>query len=1795
MIISGYRTTTLIYESANSIIYQGCREEDDLPVILKMLKEDYPSPEELARYEQEYEITRILKNTPGVIAAYDLLSYQNRLVIILEDFGGESLNKERFKASGMEKSLEIFIRITKTLGAIHAADIIHKDINPSNIALNPKTEQLRIIDFGIAEIKDTPTSHSSLPTSHLEGTLAYISPEQTGRMNRSADHRTDFYSLGVTFYELLTGKLPFESSDAMELIHSHIAKQPVPSHEVRPQVPNPLSDIIMKLLAKSPEDRYQTARGIWQDLEICRDALRQHGQIAAFPLGAQDHAGRFQIPQKLYGRKQEIETLAESFASVCQGQGEIMMITGYSGVGKSSLVTAFCDAMNRRQKTGKHPCFIAGKFDQFQRNVPYSAVVSAFSDLVRQILAQDETQLRFWREKLLSVLGPNGQVITDVIPEIERITGPQPRVAPLTPAEARNRFNLTFQNFIRVFSLPERPLVIFLDDLQWGDTASLQLIQQLIIPRESEALSNSHAGNHLLFIGVYRDNEVDATHPLMVTLDEIQKLGVPVGQISLAPLKLPHVTQFVSEALACPLEKAGPLAELLLEKTDGNPFFMGEFLKSLHDENLLAFSFQHDTWEWNSEQIRAREISDNVGSLMAGKIQKLGPDTREILKLAACIGNQFDVKPLSIVCEKSQEATLKALEKAIREGLIADPNSPSDFGVSSVEQGDMGRFRFSHDQIQQAAYALLSDSERQAIHWQVGNLLLENIPPDLQEQRIFDIVNHLNLGIRLIRELSERERLIRMNLTAGRRAKASAAYGPAIIYLQQGIDLLGKTPWENQYELALPLHVDLGETAYLSTDFALMEQMTALVFDNAKNLLDKEKAYEVKIRACLAQNRIMDAIELSLKILKLLGMPLPRDPGMFRVATELIRTSMALAGKKIESLIELPEMSDPHKVSIIRILSIIGHAAYIAIPNLMPIMALKVITLSLKYGNASFSAYSYGAYGVILSSFLGKIDKGYQFGRFSLMFIGRAGNKEFESRTICMHNCFIRHWKEHARQSLKPLTDAWQIGLENGDLEYAGISIFVYLGYSFWVGKELGEVDLDLRKYIPALRQIRQETPLHWCEMLCQAVTNLKTETEIPYHLRGKIYDEETMLPIHLEVNERVSICYLHFLKLFLAYLSEDYEEAIQNSEMVRKYLEAQIGTMTPAIFHCFDSLAQLAVYHSKTDPFDRKRILRRVARNQKKIRRWANHAPMNYLNKWYLAEGERARVLGNDLRAMDYYKLAVQFARENQYLQEEALANELLAKFHLGRDEQKVARLHMKEAHYCYRRWGATSKLRQLEDRYPELLAGTSSRAFDVSDGISQTIAMTTRRHDAQALDLGTVMKSANAMSGEIVLESLLRKMMRVVLENAGAQKGFLILEKEEALVIEAEGAVDTEDITVLQSLPVASALPASVLNYVSHSHECVVLSDAAHEGQFTNDPYVLEHLPKSLLCLPLLNQGKLTGILYLENNLTTDAFTPNHLEILSLLSSQMAISIENAGLYQNVQDAARQLEEYNRTLEQKVDERTRELDQKNIRLNETLGEVEEAHRNITDSIEYAKRIQSSILPSPDVMKACLPQNFVIWRPRDMVGGDFFYADASEQGVLVSVVDCTGHGVPGAFMTMIASSGLRRITGTEGCHDPAEILKRLNFIVKTSLQQDTEHALSDDGLDAAICLIQSDRLIFAGAKLPLICVHKDELRVIKGDRQSIGYKKSDLNFDFSNHMLDIEPGMAFYMASDGFEDQLGGKKHFPFGKKRLRNLLRDNAKQPFEIQKTLLLEAFDSYKGGNTRQDDVTIVGFSL
>ncbi|MCA1993408.1 MAG: serine/threonine-protein kinase PknK, partial [Coleofasciculus sp. S288] len=762
----GYQIFAQIYESANSIVYRGIQEKDNQAVILKVLREDYPTPEEIIRYKQEYQITHNL-NIERVIKAYSLEKYQNNLVIIFEDFGGESLKiLMKNQKLDLELVLSLAIQITQGLGEIHHRTIIHKDINPSNIVFNPKTKQLKLIDFGISTILSRETLTLQNPNL-IEGTLAYISPEQTGRMNRTLDYRTDFYSLGATFYELLTYQLPFDVTDAMELVHCHLAKQPVPPHELNSEIPKAVSNIVMKLLAKTAEERYQSAWGIKADLEECLFQLQNKGDILYFPLGFYDISDQFQIPQKLYGREIEVETLIAAFERVAEGGDagtrgrgdaeieeskiqvaleahercdpkskiELMLVSGYSGIGKSALVQEIYKPITKRRGY-----FISGKFDQLQRNIPYSALVSAFSNLVRQLLTETEAALGQWREKILTALGANGQIIIDVIPEVELIVGKQLTPPELAPTEAQNRFNLVFQSFIRVFAQPEHPLVIFIDDLQWADIASLKLIQLLMTAQDSQ---------YLFFIGTYRDNEVSAAHPLMLTVDEIGQAGVTINQISLLPLSLFHINQLISDTLKCSPDETLSLAKLIQIKTEGNPFFINEFLKSLYSEKLLNFDRSQRRWQWNLERIKARGITDNVIELMANKIKQLGAIAQRALQLAACIGSQFDVQTLAIVLEKSPNETALDLHEAVAENLVI-PLSDAYKAVGEWDSQKLNdslaiavEYKFAHDRIQQAAYSLIPTQEKQAIHWQVGRLLLHNTPPQRREQKIFDIVNHL--------------------------------------------------------------------------------------------------------------------------------------------------------------------------------------------------------------------------------------------------------------------------------------------------------------------------------------------------------------------------------------------------------------------------------------------------------------------------------------------------------------------------------------------------------------------------------------------------------------------------------------------------------------------------------------------------------------------------------------------------------------------------------------------------------------------------------------------------------------------------------------------------------------------------------------------------------------------------------------------------------------------------------------------------------------------------------------------
>jgi predicted ATPase len=956
MHIAGYHIQEQIYESENSLVYRGRREAGDLPVILKVLKQAYPSPEKTAWFRREYELLYRL-HLEGVISAYSLITDQHRSVMVLEDFGGDSLElhlKRSLRRFTLSEFLPLAVRIATILSSVHQQRIIHKDVNPSNIVWNSQTGQVKLIDFGISTILTRENPILRNPRMG-EGTLAYLSPEQTGRMNRTLDYRTDFYSLGVTFYELLTGQLPFPTIDALALMHAHLAKQPFPPHELVPDISSTLSMLVMKLMAKNAEDRYQSAYGLQADLEECWRRWRTAGGIDSFSLGQDDVTDRFHIPQKLYGRTGEIGALLNAFTNVSLGSSALVLVSGYAGAGKSALVQEVYKPITQRRGY-----FITGKCEQLHKNIPYAPLVQAFRGLIRQLLTEHDAQIALWQERLVAALGRNGQAIIDVVPEVALILGPQPSLPVLPPAEAQNRLNLVFLNFIRVFAKAEHPLVLFFDDLQWADSASLQIIRLLLTTPDNGSL---------LIIGAYRDNEVRETHPLLSIRDECQKAGSAVTHVVLRRLGLPSLYQWVADALSCSLDNGKPLAELVFAKTNGNPFFVKEFLRSLYAEELLTFDLSRKAWQWDVREIQQQNITDNVVEFLSLKLQKLQPQTQHVVKLAACIGNQFDLQILALLYKRSAAETAVDLWEALEEGVIVPLGHVyklADFAAQDLLEEISVEYKFAHDRLQHAAYALIPDVEKRTVHQQIGRCLLWKSTADDVEQKIFDIVDQLNLGRECIARQWEGDELAALNLRAGRKAKAAAAYEASYSYFQIGVVLLGENCWERQYDLALALYVEAAETAYLSSGLEQAEPLIAIVLRQAKTVIDKVKAYEVYLHAYAARHQPMVALSTGLQVLKLLGLSLPEEPSEADVERSLRETRLALMGKRLDELIDLPEMIDPDKLAMMRILASVLHCAFVGRPELHPLIVCGMVNLSVRYGNAPLSALAYATYGLIL-------------------------------------------------------------------------------------------------------------------------------------------------------------------------------------------------------------------------------------------------------------------------------------------------------------------------------------------------------------------------------------------------------------------------------------------------------------------------------------------------------------------------------------------------------------------------------------------------------------------------------------------------------------------------------------------------------------------------------------------------------------------------------------------------------------------------------------------------------------
>ncbi|MGB7893784.1 MAG: AAA family ATPase [Microcoleus sp.] len=1552
--LAGYQFVETLHSGIRTSVDRARRISDLSSVIVKTLKAEYPTLSDITRLRHEYQILQSL-NVEPIIKAISLESYKNGLALILQDSGSESLNDwMKGKKLTIIQFFSLGLQLVSALAEIHKHNIIHKDVKPQNIIINPATEKVQIIDFSIAsrlERENSTLSHPDL----LEGTLAYMSPEQTGRMNRSIDYRTDFYSLGVTFYEMLTGELPFNSTDPLELVHSHIAKTPIPLHQLNPEIPPQISAIAMKLLAKNAEDRYQSTEGLKFDLETCLVKLQASGYISNFVVGSADKAGQLNIPQKLYGRDQEIEIIIETFDRVASGTTELMLVSGYSGIGKTVLVNEVHKPIVRQRGY-----FIAGKFDQFKRNIPYASLIQAFQSLTQQLLTEGEAEIQTWKEKLLSALGDNGQVIIDVIPEVELIIGKQPPVAELGATEAQNRFSRVFKQFIGVFTTIDHPLVIFLDDLQWADSASLKLIELLITDSDSK---------YLLLIGAYRDNEVSPTHPTIQTIDKIRQTGATVNNIVLQPLHLVHVEELIADTLN---ESGGSeslsvktrnFASLLFNKTQGNPFFLSQLLKTLYQEDLLTYNFtplippyQGGTkggWQWNIEQIQAIGITDyNVVELIARNIRKLPEYTQKVLKFAACIGNTFNLEVLAIVNQESSLITAAQLWEALQAGLILPLSN--EYKIPLVfSQEESGGFtltdvkvdyKFLHDRVQQAAYSLIPDEQKKETHLKIGQLLLQSTTPEDRKENIFALVNQLNYGTDLLTTESQKYELAQLNLIAGQKAKAATAHDSAVKYLQVGLSLLAVDSWDNRYELALRLHEEAAESAYLSGDFDGMQRFVEIVQNCAKTLLDKVKVYEVQIQAYMAQNKLLEALNTGLQVLKQLEVEFPDSPNPSDIGQALGETAAILSGTQIEDLIDLPEMTDPYQLAAIRILSSIFSACYSGMPVLVPLTVCKQVDLSVQYGNASVSPFAYAVYSLLLCGAVGDIERGYELGQLALRLVSKLNGKEIEVKTCHLVYAAVQHWKEHVRNTLEPFLAAFSTGLETGDLEYAGYAVMVWSHYSFFVGKQLMQLEREIATYTDALHKISQETALNNTKICWQAVLNMMGSSQNLCQLQGEVYDEEKMLPLYQQTNNQLAIHYLYLHKLALCYVFDNYQEALQNIPQVESSFGSSTGQLTVVIFYFYDSLIRLAVY-PETSPSDQQDILNRVQANQEKLQNWAHYAPMNHLHKFYLVEAEKHRVLGEKVEAIEIYDKAIALAKENEYINEEALAHELAAKFYLSWGKEKIARTYMTDAYYAYMRWGALAKVKHLEEKYPQLIARSPVVTETPFDPTRTIPPLTITGGQTELLDLATVMKASSAISSEIVLPNLLTKLMKILIENAGAETGSLILSKEGQLVIEAAGTKD--QVRVLESLPVSTSgqVPISVLNYVTRTQKDVVLNDSGREEIFNADPYIAQHKPKSILCAPILYQGKLSAILYLENNVIAGAFTPKRVEVLRMLSGQVAIALENANLYH--------------TLEVKVEERTEELKAKNTRLEVEIQERQRAEQ----AAEAANRAKSQFL----------------------------------------------------------------------------------------------------------------------------------------------------------------------------------------------------------------------------------------
>jgi PAS domain S-box-containing protein len=1515
--LSGYCYVEPLYQDSKTFVVRAIQTDGKFitaprPVVIKLLSSTYPTYQELLKFRHQYTITKNLE-LPGIVRTYALEKYGQSYALVMEDFGGISLAQyHQNHCLALADILKIAIQIADTLYDLGQERIVHKDIKPANILIHPTTQQVKLIDFSIASLLPRATQEL-LPPGLLEGTLAYLSPEQTGRMNRGIDYRSDFYALGVTLYELLTKKLPFAADDPLELIYCHLAHSAVSAQLVNPAIPVVVAQIVAKLMAKNAEDRYQSALGLRYDLEQCLSQWLTTGAIKEFELGERDFVDRFIIPEKLYGRAAEVKTLLDAFDRVASprenrvaslttvvGHTELLLVAGSSGIGKTAVINEVHKPIIRQQGY-----FIKGKFDQFNRNIPLSGFVQAFQDLIGQILGESDTQLALWKSRILAAVGENGQVLIEVIPDLEKIIGIQPLAPELSGILGQNRFSWLAQKFIEVFATPARPLTIFLDDLQWADTASFDSIELLMGSKGC-----------LLLVGAYRDNEVSVSHPLLLTVAKLRQSQKIVQTITLTSLDFVDINCLVADTLHCPIDRAMPLTEIIILKTAGNPFFTTQYLKALYEDGEIVFN-PAGYWECDIGRVQSLSLTADVLELMVQQLHKLSSATQQALKLAACMGNQFDLETLAIVLEQSPALTARTLWPVVKAGLILPVGQmhqfwSEDLNFQLVTQSNEQIYRFLHDRVQQAAYSIIPAAERAVVHHRIGQLLLQKIPATALEEQIFVLVNHLNYGIAQMPDQAACDRLAALNLSAAQKAKRSNADQVAQVYVEIALDLLGSEAWQRQYDLSLALYELGAEVAFMSGEFDRMDHYITAAIQQTRTIIDQVGVYLIKIQALTFQQQFMAAILVGKSILQKLGVDLQDTPTAEDVqqAIQEVNSLIDRPDFTIADIFDLPTMVDAQKIAIIQVAVSISPACHIVDSPLSPLLNALQVNLSIQHGHSPDSAISYANYGCELIDH-NQLEAAIEFSRLAYRFVLEADTKNQTPEIIVPVGLFLHHRHTHLQETLSMFQLGYQIGLETGKLEYVGYCGYALCLHTFWCGQSLAETADLAQLYQQQLFALDRLNNANYCEIVWFTAATLLGQ------------DTANLLPQEQRVKQAIlagnnlhqRIFYLH--RALSRFLLGDFAGATTDIRQVAASIPGTAGTIVKAGFYFYDSLIVLAhvptavvlELASQTENW-----LMQVQANQNELADWIVAAPMNYLHKWQLVEAEKYRALGELVLAADCYEEAIAGAKIHGYLPEEALANELAAKFYLGWHKEKIAATYMQEAYYCYTRWGSTAKTDDLERRYPQLIAPIL-QAQQPSFNFLSTLATFTHpfvsnsnsNQEAHIFDLVSVIQSAQALSSTIDLEELIYQLSQIILKNSGAETCLLALpDSNDQWQIRSIATVHSScsiDFELSQPLANGNNYPVNLIYWIKN-HQQSTLFDA-RKPLMISDQYLLKHQPSSVFSLPILKQEKVLGVLYLEHRQAADVFTENRTTVISFLCTQAAIALENARLYQKSQES--------------------------------------------------------------------------------------------------------------------------------------------------------------------------------------------------------------------------------------------------------------------------------------------------